>query len=153
MIFYRLVKAAFADEAWSGSGAKRFGGRWNHKGQAAVYVSSSIALAALEILVHAPRQSLLERYALFSIELPDSEVNYLESRYLPDDWTHDPAPLSTMDLGSGWLEANSGAALMVPSCVIPHENNALLNPHHPAFRAALESVVIYDFNFDRRLAL
>jgi RES domain-containing protein len=58
----------------------------------------------------------------------------------PEDWQENPAPVSTMDLGTGWLQANSALALILPSCIIPYENNAILNPLHPAFHSALNSV-------------
>lgn len=57
-----------------------------------------------------------------------------------------------MDLGTGWLQANSALALILPSCIIPYENNAILNPLHPAFRKALNSVELLPFDFDTRLA-
>lgn len=151
MIFYRLVTARYASEAWTGSGANQYGGRWNHKGHPAVYVSASISLAALEILVHVKRDIILSQYQLYSIDIPDNEVEYLDKKWLPDDWQENPAPVSTMDLGTGWLQANSAMALVLPSCIIPYENNAILNPLHPAFSATLKSVQHYPFAFDTRL--
>ncbi|CDL84997.1 RES family NAD+ phosphorylase [Xenorhabdus szentirmaii] len=151
MIFYRLTKSVHANEAWTGYGAKKFGGRWNHKGNAAVYVSGSIALAALEIYVHAPKETLLEEYRLFSIEIADEAIDYLQHRYLPDDWRRDPAPISTMDIGSGWLSATENLALIIPSCIIPHENNAIINPNHPDFPKFMGSIKELDFTFDQRL--
>ncbi|TCL05236.1 RES family NAD+ phosphorylase [Sodalis ligni] len=151
MIFYRLTQKIHAAEAWTGYGASIYGGRWNHKGSAAVYVSTTIALASLEILVHSIHDSLMNQYSLFSIELPDDQVEYLENAYLPDDWREDPAPFSTMDLGTGWLDSIEGIALIIPSCIIPQENNAILNPLHTDFRQALRSVKEIDFSFDGRL--
>ncbi|WP_340620075.1 RES family NAD+ phosphorylase [Xenorhabdus siamensis] len=151
MIFYRLVKSIHANEAWTGYGAKRFGGRWNHKGYHAVYVSSSIALATLELYVHTSKESLLEEYQLFSIELADKNVDYLDHSYLPDNWRRDPTPVSTMNIGSGWLSAAENVALIIPSCIVPYENNAIINPNHPKFSTAIESVKELDFTFDQRL--
>ncbi|PHM70843.1 RES family NAD+ phosphorylase [Xenorhabdus sp. KJ12.1] len=151
MIFYRLVKSVHANEAWTGYGAKRFGGRWNHKGYGAVYASSSIALATLELYVHTAKESLLEEYQLFSIELADTDVDYLDHRYLPDDWRSDPAPTSTMDIGSDWLNAAENVALIIPSCIVPYENNIIINPNHPKFSKSIESVEELDFTFDQRL--
>ncbi|WP_340610131.1 RES family NAD+ phosphorylase [Xenorhabdus bharatensis] len=151
MIFYRLVKSVHANEAWTGYGAKRFGGRWNHKGYGAVYASSSIALATLELYVHTTKESLLEEYQLFSIELADTHVDYLDHRYLPDDWRSDPAPTSTMDIGSGWLNAAENVALIIPSCIVPYENNIIINPNHPKFSKSIESVKELNFTFDQRL--
>ena len=52
MRIWRICRARFADEAFSGQGARRFGGRWNSPGVPMVYSSSSLALAAMELFVH-----------------------------------------------------------------------------------------------------
>lgn len=152
MIFYRLVTGRYASEAWSGSGANQYGGRWNHKGHPAVYVSTSISLAALEILVHVKRDTVLNQYQLFSIDIPDDQIDHLDKEWLPGDWQENPAPVSTMDPGTSWLQASDALALILPSCIIPYENNAILNPLNPAFQQALSSVQRHSFVFDTRLA-
>lgn len=86
MIFYRLVSRRYASEAWTGSGANQYGGRWNHKGHPAVYVASSVSLAALEMLVHVHSDTILSQYGLFSIDIPDKEIEYLDKQWLPPDW-------------------------------------------------------------------
>ncbi len=151
MIFYRLVTQRYASEAWTGNGASQYGGRWNHKGHPAVYVSASIALASLELLVHVQKESILNQYQLYSIEIDDDKVEYLDKKWLPEDWQENPAPVSTMDLGTGWLEAQSALALILPSCIVPYENNAILNPLHPGFSQIKASVKEYPFTFDPRL--
>ncbi len=151
MIFYRLTKTQHAAEAWTGYGAKLYGGRWNHKGYPAIYVASSISLAALEVLVHISNEAILEEYTLFSIEIPDDQVAYVASEHLPTNWRSDPAPLSTMELGTGWLRSGEGAALILPSTIIPMENNAILNPSDVNFQHYLKSVMTLPFHFDRRL--
>ncbi len=152
-MFYRLVTRRYASEAWTGSGANLYGGRWNHKGHPAVYVASSVSLAALEMLVHVHSERVLNQYDLFSIDVADKDIEYLDKKWLPPDWQENPAPLSTMDLGTAWLEANSAVALMLPSCVIPLENNAILNPQHPAFSKLLKTVKKHAFSFDPRLVV
>ena len=52
MRIWRICRARFAGEAFSGQGARRFGGRWNSPGVPIVYSSSSLALAAMELFVH-----------------------------------------------------------------------------------------------------
>ncbi|MDX5628733.1 MULTISPECIES: RES domain-containing protein [unclassified Brenneria] len=151
MIFYRLIKTAYASEAWTGYGAKQYGGRWNHKGYPAIYVSTSISLAALEILVHVSKEAILEQYSLFSIDIPDDEVASLAPEFFPDNWRQDPAPVSTMDIGTGWLQSAEGVALIIPSSIIPAENNAILNPNHSGFTPCLNSTRELPFFFDRRL--
>ena len=49
---WRIVRARFADSAFDGEGARRYGGRWNSRGTRMVYTAGSQALAALEMLVH-----------------------------------------------------------------------------------------------------
>jgi len=39
----------FADDAFSGEGARRHGGRWNSRGRSVVYAASSVPLASLEV--------------------------------------------------------------------------------------------------------
>lgn len=51
MKVWRLARSAYT--APTGEGAKKYGGRWNLPGQAVVYTSESLALAAVEALVHA----------------------------------------------------------------------------------------------------
>ncbi|KAA9000625.1 RES domain-containing protein [Affinibrenneria salicis] len=151
MILYRLTKTVHAATAWSGYGASEYGGRWNHKGYPAVYVSGSIALAALEILVHVGKESILNSYSLFSIEIDDADIQLLDNAALPDDWRRDPAPVGTMDIGSGWLQAGDSVALIVPSRIVPHERNAIINPQHPSFGRYRASIRQMDFSFDSRL--
>lgn len=151
MILYRLIKSDFAYDAWSGQGASLYGGRWNHKGSPTVYASTHISLAALEILVHVNRQSILENFSLFSIEISDKQLMKLSNDYLPGDWLQDPAPLSTMDIGTNWLQSKDSVALLIPSCIIPYEFNAIINPQHPYFDKILTTVKQLDFNFDPRL--
>ena len=51
MRVFRICRKAHA--AFDGEGARLYGGRWNRRGTAVVYASESLALAALELLVHA----------------------------------------------------------------------------------------------------
>ncbi|MEK7393011.1 MAG: RES family NAD+ phosphorylase, partial [Fibrobacterota bacterium] len=52
LIAYRVVKIKRKDDAFSGEGARRAGGRWSSKGVQAVYAASTLSLAVLEILMH-----------------------------------------------------------------------------------------------------
>jgi RES domain-containing protein len=46
---WRLLTARFAESAFSGEGARLYGGRWNHKGVPMVYTAGSQSLAMLEL--------------------------------------------------------------------------------------------------------
>ena len=50
---WRLVNEDWIDAAFSGDGSRRYGGRWSSKGNRAIYLADSLALATLEIMVHA----------------------------------------------------------------------------------------------------
>ena len=148
---YRLAKACYADTALDGSGAKTFGGRWNSKGVAMVYASDTIALAALELLVHLHHGEILNQYLLFSLKLPDDRVMSLEEKALPGDWRHDPPPSSTAAIGDDWAASGLSLALTVPSVLVPQQRNLLLNPAHPAFKTVMTGVSGEPFEFDPRL--
>jgi RES domain-containing protein len=152
MLAYRLVKERWAGSALDGSGAKAYGGRWNSPGTAILYASESIALAALELLVHLHRGQVLWSYRLLTLSIPDSSVQRLDASDLPPDWRADPLPVSTARLGDGWAASGRSLALLVPSVIIPQEHNLLLSPAHPDFVPIAEEAAIEPFGYDPRLA-
>ncbi|WP_145573738.1 RES family NAD+ phosphorylase [Yersinia alsatica] len=151
MIFYRIVMRHYLASTWTGYGAEIYGGRWNHKGHAAIYLASSVSLAMLETLVHIQGSSTLSEFELFQIEIDDSNIMLLQPQDWPTDWRSDPAPVATMDIGTEWLESESSLGLLVPSTLVPSENNLLVNPRHQDFQACLTSVKPLSFSFDSRL--
>ncbi len=151
MRVYRLIKERYADSALDGSGARTHGGRWNSKGVAVVYASDSVALAALELLVHLHRSEVLNRYILFTLELPDEAVMVLDDAALPADWRRDPPSSSTAVIGDKWTASAFSLVLAVPSTLVPQQRNVLLNPAHPDFAAVKGAARAEPFNFDLRL--
>ncbi|MEO1483633.1 MAG: RES domain-containing protein [Myxococcota bacterium] len=149
--FYRLVKPRYSTSPFDGEGARRFGGRWNSHGVAVAYASSSVSLAALEVLVHLQNQEILRTFVLCSIALSERSIETLETDRLPSDWRSEPASQSTKTIGDTWVESGSSMALRVPSTVVPVETNILLNPTHRRFRKAVLTVQTQDFEFDPRL--
>lgn len=137
--------------AFSGEGARLFGGRWNTPGTALVYTSSSLSLAALETLVHADRGRFERDYVTFKLELPEALVLMLSDRDLPDDWRARPSSEGAQRIGNAWAAAQASVALSVPSVIVPSERNYLLNPLHPRF-AELVIEPPAPFRFDERLA-
>lgn len=149
---YRLVKAKFADRALDGSGAKAYGGRWNSKGVALLYAADTLALAALEVLVHLHRTEVLNAFALWTLEVPDDALQLLAPDALPPDWRSDPPPPSTAAIGDEWIASNESLALAVPSTIVPIQYNILINPAHPEFDRLLKTARREAFVFDPRLA-
>lgn len=129
---WRITTARFAATAFSGEGARLYGGRWNPKGFALVYAAESRALALLEMMVQdAP---LRARYVLIPAQLPDTlSVTLVELAELAPDWRRLDRRDALQRIGRGWLEGGRSAVLAVPSAVLPAERNYLLNPAHPDF--------------------
>ena len=148
MILWRLTRAQYASTAFDGEGGRLYGGRWNSPGRAVVYLAGSLALAALEILVHVKSQRELEGYIKIRVEAPESLVGEVET--LPENWQQGRAPDETRAIGDAWLVAAETPLLRVPSVVIPEEHNYLLNPQHPDFEK-LATGEAEPFAFDLRL--
>src|SRR6266851_4258830 len=74
-VAWRIVHRRFAKIAFTGEGARLFGGRWNSPGRPVIYTAQSQALAALEILVHLDSEKLLRHY----VALPVTQPNALPS--------------------------------------------------------------------------
>jgi len=129
---WRLVTARFAGPAFSGEGARRYGGRWNPKGVSLVYTAASQSLAMLEMLVQ--DQPLRARYVMIPADIPSvMKIERVELEKLPRHW-REPVSLPVLrTIGSEWAEGLSSAVLAVPSAVIPAETNYLFNPAHPDF--------------------
>lgn len=147
---WRITQKRYADDAFSGEGARRYGGRWNSRGTAIAYAAGSRSLALLEVLVHLDSTPLLRRYALVPVRFAARHVETLDAAVLPPDWRAHPAPTSTQALGDAWAEAQRSPVLQVPSVVVPAEPNYLVNPHHPDF-GALEIGEAEPLDVDERL--
>lgn len=134
VVAWRIVKRRFARQAFTGEGARRFGGRWNSPGQAVVYTADSQALAALEILVHLDSENLLRKYVAIPVTIGEDLISIPDIAKLPKNWKAFPAPRATRILGDQWVFSRESAVLRVPSVVIPDESNYLLNPLHEDFK-------------------
>ena len=150
---FRLVQTRFLSNAFDGEGARLYGGRWNNPGTSIVYTAQSLALCALELLVHlTSRQVLEDRYHFFALEFPQKISRDVRELYkLPKDWSSDPTPQSARRIGDQWFRERKSAVLAVPSSVIREEWNYLLNPQHPDF-SQMTLGKAKPFQFDARLA-
>lgn len=147
MIVYRIGGSRYP--ANGGEGAKRYGGRWNHKGTAVIYAGESVALCALEVLVNSSQ--LPTGCIVIEIRIPDSlAIRKLAVSELPGGWD-DPSPHDgTRDIGTSWALEKTTPILSVPSSIIPRERNYVLNPNHPDF-AQIQFGAPEPFRFDPRL--
>lgn len=148
--YFRIVQAHWASTAMDGEGARLYGGRWNPPGLSAVYLAESRALAALEILVHAPREALRLEWRMIEVEVPENWVETLNPGNLPADWQGRPSSSGAQHLGRKWLLERSHLALKLPSVIVPEERSLLLNPLHPLMRD-LRISEPRKFEFDPRI--
>jgi RES domain-containing protein len=131
-VAYRIVKSRHARRAFSGEGARIAGGRWNRPGNAVIYTSASLALAAIETFVHIGEDGLHIRFVYFRMDIPEG-MPIQRCRRPPLGWRAEPPEAESMRYGSEWLRRGRTAVLDVPSASVPSERNCLLNPHHPDF--------------------
>lgn len=113
MRVWRCVHERFIRDAWSGEGARRFGGRWNPPGRRMVYASEHAALAVLEVMVGGVAATDLKAWRLVSATLP-GKVPLLASEG------------GEQERGAAFLDSG-GLAVAVSSVVVPG-TNILLNP-------------------------
>jgi RES domain-containing protein len=132
MLAWKIGNAAHIQDL-GGSGAARFGGRWNHPDHPALYLSLSPASGALELFLMAgalPRLPL----KLMRLQLPDDPTLYCTAapEQLPIGWNTLPADYPSMDFGTQWLERNEQLGLILPSVAMEQTSCLLINPLHPA---------------------
>jgi RES domain-containing protein len=147
---WRICRERYAAEAFSGEGARRFGGRWNSRGVPMVYASTSLALAAIELFVHLePNLAPLDLVAI-ATELPDGEpaIRWDKGK-LPPEWSTDVLGPGRAK-GDSWIRSNESLAVFVPSVPIDQEWNVLINPLHPG-AGELKTKSTHPFHFDARM--
>ncbi|GAB3883689.1 RES family NAD+ phosphorylase [Spirosoma agri] len=147
MLVYRITKAVYADRLVASGGAAR----WNSRGQFVIYTAATRALACLENVVHRGGEGLQETFRVMVIDVPDTLlIDTIQAESLPDDWFDFRQYDACQRLGGEWLRSGRSAVLRVPSAIIPHESNYLLNPAHPDFsRIVLQQTE--PFLFDPRI--
>lgn len=128
---WRVVTERYADTAFSGEGARLYGGRWNPKGVAMVYTAHTQSLALLEMLVQ--DSPLRAHYVMIPARFPERIVERIDLASLPADWRDISARGELQQVGATWSQTRTSAVLAVPSAVVPAEFNYLLNPDHPDF--------------------
>jgi RES domain-containing protein len=145
----------------AGWGAYLNGGRWNTSERFAVYLSGTVTLAMLEVLVHIDDAEafLSKQHVYHSVSFDDSSVAVLEQDALPPAWNARPETLASQVVGDEFLERGEHAVLAVPSVVVPTElrydplyMNYLLNPRHPELATTVEVGEVHYLDWDPRLS-
>jgi len=132
LIVYRLTREKYANDP-AGTGGLRAAGRCNRKGTPVIYTAEQPSLALAEVLVHLDPDQIPLDYVMVTIEIPDTVP---QRQATPDEALaasgNPPVP-----------------AYLVPSVVVPQENNVVLFPQAPGFTATV--VKVEPFKFDERL--
>jgi len=134
---WRIINKKHAASAFSGEGAKLFGGRWNPQGYAAVYVADSLALAILELIVHLDEDRDIHDYVAIPVEFEDTRIIRWPESKLPENWSSLPISHKTQQMGKSWLMEKQSLVLKVPSSVVHHDYNFVINPLHPDFSSLI----------------
>jgi RES domain-containing protein len=132
LIAYRITRAKFASDL-SGAGGLHAAGRCNAKGTPVIYAAEHVSLALAEVLAHVDPYDIPKDYVVVTLEIPDtvpwqrcSAAEALRMSAKP------PVPV-----------------FVVPSVIVPQENNVVLYPHAPGFQAVVRGV--QPFSLDQRL--
>jgi RES domain-containing protein len=148
---FRLCRRPFSRNPLDGRGGLFASGRWHTTRRLVSNASDSLALAALEILVHSEPDLAPRDLTAVEINVPPGvTIDELDVEALPRSWRRYPAPASLQRLGNAWLDGGSACVLRVPSALVPSESNFLINPAHPDGRK-LRVVRKAPFRFDPRL--
>lgn len=131
-VVWRIVKKKHENDALTGEGARRFGGRWNSPGQRVIYTAETLSGALLEILVHSSRR-LLSYYSVYRLEIPEPIISDVPVSECPANWRSSPPPPELAQIGDHWCIEQRSAVLRVPNAIVPMETNYLVNPTHVDF--------------------
>lgn len=148
---WRVVRWRRRHDALSGEGARRLPGRWNIEGLRAVYLAEDVALGVMEAFVHLDRTDAHIPMAVFRVFIP-SRIRILEvpERRLPRDWNRNPVSRASQEFGAAWLRSMKSPLLRVPSVLVPHATNLILNPAHAQARF-VTALPPEKYRFDLRL--
>ena len=151
MKVWRICNQKFAASAFSGEGAKLWGGRWNEVGQPLVYTAANLSLAALETFVHLDSDLMPDELVAIPANIPEKlKITKIKLANLPLNWRDYPAPDDIKQIGMDWVASQESAVLVVPSVVIPEEENWLINPAHSDFKR-IKIGGDFPFSFDPRM--
>lgn len=149
MIVYRLARKAFKSDL-KGTGAEKYGGRWNNIGMPMLYTCEHQSLCVLEFAVHMQLSLMPQDLYMISVEIPDSKKTLIKAQGFPYNWDQTPHNNATQLYGDQFLEKEEYLAMSVPSSIVKAERNILINPKHK-LAGEIRIVAEYHFSFDKRL--
>ena len=146
---YRIGAASNRYPIFDGSGSVLFPGRWNSSRTRVIYCSEHYSTALLEKLVHFNTGKIPTNQHWIEITIPVGTEYEIVTNYSLPGW-NEPSQSVSQAFGEAWLLEKRSAILIVPSVVVPVENNILVNEFHPQF-STLTTSINQPVIWDRRL--
>jgi RES domain-containing protein len=117
-----------------GSGACRFGARWNSSGRHVIYAGLGFAVALIEKLVRSRLGKVPKDHQFAEIFIPATvAVEEVGTTDVPG-WDR-RGYAASQAYGDAWYDSGRTPVLIVPSVpAIGLERNVLINQRHPQFR-------------------
>ena len=133
----------------TGVGGTYASGRWHAMPRPVVYAAEHPALAMVEVMagMRIKTGQFPHGLRLIAIDVDDRAGSPFEPE-LPAGWQAN-SPM-TQCVGNAWLEAGDTLLMRVPSAVLPHAFNVLLNPAHRDASRRVSEVDAGPFWFDAR---
>lgn len=113
----------------SGAGGNYASGRWHIMPRPVLYVAEHPALALLEVLAHMQLDPahVPTTLKLLSIDVAKG-AKRIKAPVLPAGWqANEP---TSQAVGNAFLEAGNALLMPVPSALVPHAINYVINPRH-----------------------
>ena len=149
MILYRIGKTKFANDL-EGTGAKLYGGRWNHEGVPCIYCAASRALSLLEYSAHVTLDTMPKALSFTSYDVPEELIYIPKLLKLPADWNLWPHSRQARAFGSALLKENKHAVFQFPSAIIAEEFIYVINPLLPRMKS-IKIINVSSYVYDARL--
>jgi len=148
---YRVLRKAYARAPFDGEGAYRFGGRWSSAGTRLSYASEHQSLAMLEYFVHLDLDDPPTDLVLAVADVPDDvSLERIETGAMPAHWREPAAPPELAQLGDEFAQRGESCLLLLPSALVPRENNCLINPGHRDYKKIVERT-LEPLDYDPRM--
>lgn len=114
-----------------------------------IYMAEHPALALLETMVHMHLafDNIPLTLKLIAVEIQPGAI-VSPAPKLPRGWQANE--VTTRALGEAWLKNMAGLVLPVPSALVAHATNFLINPRHPQARTHLTRRSVEPFWIDQR---
>ncbi len=154
MRFYRFIHEKHKENVL-GFGMKKDGsfypGRWNSHRFPAIYASSHLSLAQLEMLSILGTKVIRRNWLIISFDIK-KEPDYFNLNDLPKNWSQNPRPKSTQRVGDYFLKNKDSLAVKIPSSrlsskIYPNEFNILINPLFDSYEEHLINPEIWEGEF------